>query len=124
LRFLLDTHVLIWWARRETLAEEALNAVADPDNHVMVSAASIWEAEIKAAAGRLQLGRNLARESEARGFQQLAITSAHAVRAARLPGHHGDPFDRMLVAQAQLEGLTLVTRDPVFDNYAVAVLKA
>ena len=91
---------------------------------MIVSAASIWEAEIKAVAGRLGLGRNLAREAEGRGFEQLAITSAHAVHAARLPPHHGDPFDRMLVAQAQLEGLTLVTRDPVFDSYAVAVLRA
>jgi PIN domain nuclease of toxin-antitoxin system len=124
LRLLLDTHVLLWWARREALAEAARHAVADPGNQVLVSAASIWEAEIKAAGGRLHLGRNLARESEVRGFEQLAITFAHAVHAARLPAHHGDPFDRMLVAQAQLEGLTLVSRDPVFDQYSVAVLRA
>jgi PIN domain nuclease of toxin-antitoxin system len=121
---LLDTHVLIWWARREPLRRDARDAIADPSSRIAVSAASIWEAEIKAAAGQLGLGRNLAREAEARGFEQLAITSAHAVQAARLPRHHDDPFDRMLVAQAQLEGLTLVTRDPVFDNYAVAVLAA
>jgi PIN domain nuclease of toxin-antitoxin system len=124
LRLLLDTHVLIWWAREEPLRDDARDAIADPSNQVAVSAASIWEAEIKAIAGRLGLGRNLAREAEARGFEQLAITSAHAVQAARLPQHHSDPFDRMLVAQARLEGLTLVTRDPVFDNYAVAVLTA
>jgi PIN domain nuclease of toxin-antitoxin system len=124
LRLLLDTHVLIWWARREPLHDDARGAIADPDNQIMVSAASIWEAEIKAAAGRLGLRRNLAREAEARGFEQLTITSPHAVHAARLPQHHSDPFDRMLVAQAQLEGLTLVTRDPVFDLYSVAVLKA
>jgi PIN domain nuclease of toxin-antitoxin system len=124
LRLLLDTHVLIWWAREEPVDEYARDAIADPSNQVIVSAASIWEAEIKAAAGRLGLGRNLAREAEARGVQQLAITSAHAVHAARLPQYHSDPFDRMLVAQAQLEGLTLVTRDPVFDGYAVAVLRA
>jgi PIN domain nuclease of toxin-antitoxin system len=124
LRLLLDTHVLIWWARGEPLHDDARKAIADPDNQMMVSAASIWEAEIKAAAGRLGLGRNLAREAEGHGFEQLAITSAHAVHAARLPQHHSDPFDRMLVAQAQLESLTLVTRDPVFDLYSVAVLKA
>jgi PIN domain nuclease of toxin-antitoxin system len=124
LRLLLDTHVLIWWARREPLDDAARDAIADPGNPVVVSAASIWEAEIKAAAGRLRLGRNLAREAEARGFEQLAITFAHSVHAAHLPAHHGDPFDRMLVAQAQLEGLTIVTRDPVFDDYSVVVLRA
>jgi PIN domain nuclease of toxin-antitoxin system len=124
LRLLLDTHVLIWWAREEPLHEDAHDAIADRSNQVTVSAASIWEAEIKAAAGRLGLGRNLSREAEARGFGQLAITSAHAVQAARLPQHHSDPFDRMLVAQAQLEGLTIVSRDPVFDRYSVAVLRA
>jgi PIN domain nuclease of toxin-antitoxin system len=124
LRLLLDTHVLIWWARREPLEKAARDAIADPSNDVMVSAASIWEAEIKAAAGRLRLGRNLARESEVRGLGQLAITFAHAVHAARLPAHHGDPFDRMLVAQAQLEGLTIVSRDPLFETYPVAVLRA
>jgi PIN domain nuclease of toxin-antitoxin system len=124
LRLLLDTHVLIWWAREEPLHPDASLAIADPGHRIAVSAASIWEAEIKAVAGRLGLGRNLWREAEARGFEQLAITSAHAVQAARLPQHHEDPFDRMLVAQAQLEGFTIVTRDPVFDRYPVAVLRA
>ena len=124
MRLLLDTHVLIWWARREPLQEAARDAIADPSNRVVVSAVSIWEAEIKAVAGRLRLGRNLAREAEVRGFEQLAITFAHSVHAAHLPAHHGDPFDRMLVAQAQLESLTLVTRDPVFDDYNLAVLRA
>jgi PIN domain nuclease of toxin-antitoxin system len=124
LRLLLDTHVLIWWARAEPLAGEVREALAEPSNDVMVSAASIWEAEIKVAAGRLRLGRDLARESEAHGFRQLEITFAHASSAARLPMHHGDPFDRMLVAQAELEGLTIVSRDPVFERYPVAVLRA
>jgi PIN domain nuclease of toxin-antitoxin system len=124
LRLLLDTHVLIWWARREPLEEAAHDAIADASNRVVVSAVSIWEAEIKAVAGRLLLGRNLAQETEVHGFEPLAITFAHSVHAAHLPAHHGDPFDRMLVAQAQLEGLTIVTRDPVFDDYSVAVLRA
>jgi PIN domain nuclease of toxin-antitoxin system len=124
LRLLLDTHVLIWWAREEPLHEDARDAIADPSNQIAVSAASIWEAEIKAAAGRLGLGRNLSREAEARGFGQLAITAAHAVQAARLPPHHSDPFDRILAAQAQLEGLAIVSRDPVFDRYAVPVIRA
>jgi PIN domain nuclease of toxin-antitoxin system len=124
LRLLLDTHVLIWWARAERLAGAAREALADPSNDVVVSAASIWEAETKVTAGRLRLGRNLARESEVHGFRQLPITFAHAARAGRLPVHHGDPFDRMLVAQAELENLTLVSRDPVFERYGIAVLRA
>jgi PIN domain nuclease of toxin-antitoxin system len=90
----------------------------------MVSAASVWEAEIKAALGRLRLEADLRHEPAQHGFPSLDITAAHAVQAARLPPHHGDPFDRMLIAQAQLEGLTLVTRDPIFSRYQVAVLPA
>jgi PIN domain nuclease of toxin-antitoxin system len=90
----------------------------------VVSAASIWEAEIKAQLGKLKLEVDLAGGSVAHGFEPLEITFAHTAAAGRLPPHHGDPFDRMLVAQAQLEGLTIVSRDPVFDRYSVAVLRA
>ena len=124
MRLLIDTHVLIWWAHAEPLAADAHNAIGDPDSDVLVSVASIWEAEIKVAAGRLRLGRELADEATAHGFGSLDIRVEHAVAAARLPSHHGDPFDRMLVAQAQLEGLTIVTRDPVFSRYQVALLAA
>jgi PIN domain nuclease of toxin-antitoxin system len=89
-----------------------------------VSVASVWEAEIKAATGKLLLTADLEAEPAQRGFRSLDITTAHARAAARLPMHHSDPFDRMLVAQAQLEGLTIVSRDPVFERYAVSVLRA
>jgi PIN domain nuclease of toxin-antitoxin system len=124
LRLLLDTHVLIWWSGGKSIARAAGDAIRSADNEVVVSAASVWEAEIKAASGKLLLDADLEVEPAQHGFRALDISVAHAIAAARLPPHHGDPFDRMLVAQAQLEGLTLVTRDPVFDNYAVAVLKA
>jgi PIN domain nuclease of toxin-antitoxin system len=124
LRLLLDTHTLIWWADDRPLAGPAAEAIRSPDNAKFVSAASIWEAEIKVQLGRLLLEIDLAAESLAHGFEALPITFDHAGAAGRLPPHHGDPFDRMLVAQAQLEGLTIVTRDPVFDSYAVAVLRA
>jgi PIN domain nuclease of toxin-antitoxin system len=91
---------------------------------VIVSVASAWEAEIKAARGRLHLDVDLEREPAEHGFRSLDITIAHAIAAARLPQHHGDPFDRMLVAQAQMEGLTIVSRDPVFSRSQVAVLAA
>jgi PIN domain nuclease of toxin-antitoxin system len=124
LRLLLDTHVLIWWSGGPSLAPPAAEAVGSPENEVLVSVASIWEAEIKAATGKLRLEADLEAEPAEHGFKSLEVTARHAVAAARLPRHHNDPFDRMLVAQAQLEGLTLLTRDPVFENYAVAVLKA
>jgi PIN domain nuclease of toxin-antitoxin system len=124
LRLLLDTHTLIWWAYDQPMAPDARLAISAPDNTVVVSAASIWEAEIKVRIGKLRLDADLAAGSADHGFEPLAITFDHAKAAGRLPPYHGDPFDRMLVAQAHLEGMTLVTRDPVFDNYAVAVLRA
>jgi len=124
LRLLLDTHTIIWWADDQPLAEAAAAAIRSPDNAKFVSAASIWEAEIKVQLGKLQLEVDLAAGSLAHGFEALLITFDHARAAGRLPRHHDDPFDRMLVAQAQLEGLTIVTRDPVFDRYAVPVIKA
>jgi PIN domain nuclease of toxin-antitoxin system len=124
LRLLLDTHTLIWWAHDRPIAPDARIAIRAPENRVVVSAASIWEAEIKVQIGKLELEVDLAAGPAEHGFEPMAITFDHAVAAGRLPPHHGDPFDRMLVAQAQMEGLTIVSRDPVFDRYAVAVLKA
>jgi len=123
-RLLLDTHVLIWWLGREWLSERATSAIADEANQVLVSAASVWEAELKAARGNLDLRVDLAAEAADNGFTQIAITSEHAIAAARLPLHHGDPFDRMLVAQARLERLTLVSRDAAFAAYDVDLLAA
>jgi PIN domain nuclease of toxin-antitoxin system len=124
LRLLADTHVLIWWSSGKRLTEAAADAIRSPDNQVFVSAASVWEAEIKATLGKLRLEADLRRELEEHGFVAVEITVGHAMRAARLPLHHQDPFDRMLVAQAQLESLTLVTRDPRFRAYDVPVLPA
>ena len=124
MRLLLDTHVLIWWAGRKRVVPAAADAIRSPENEVFVSVASVWEAEIKAASGKLKLTAELAAEPAEHGFSPLDINARHAVAAARLPQHHNDPFDRMLIAQAQLEGLTIVTRDPVFDRYSVAVLRA
>ncbi len=89
-----------------------------------MSAASIWELEIKRAAGRLRFTVDLVEESERAGFAAMPILPEHGVAAARLPLHHRDPFDRVLIAQAQLEGLTIVTRDPRFAPYSVATMRA
>jgi PIN domain nuclease of toxin-antitoxin system len=91
---------------------------------VAVSAASIWEIEIKLASGKLKIEVELLDEVVRVGYSLLPIISQHGVAAARLPVHHRDPFDRMLIAQAQLEGLTIVTRDPRFAPYSVATMPA
>jgi PIN domain nuclease of toxin-antitoxin system len=120
---LLDTHVLLWWLEGADLAPHAAALIADPAVLVAVSAASIWEASIKQALSKLTVPGSLAEAALANGFEPLAITFAHAERAGALPPHHRDPFDRMLVAQAELEDLTLVTRDPAFDPYGVALVR-
>ena len=89
---------------------------------VAVSAASVWEIAIKLALGKLRLKGSIAGHVQDAGFEPLAITFDHAERAGRLPDHHRDPFDRMLIAQAQSEGLTIVTRDAAFDAYEVETL--
>jgi PIN domain nuclease of toxin-antitoxin system len=122
---LLDSHVLLWWlAESPRLSRSAYEAIADSSNEIVVSAVTPWELEIKRAAGRLRAPEDLVAQLSAARFHALPITVEHGVAAARLPLHHGDPFDRMLIAQAQLEGLTIVTRDPRFAPYSVATMPA
>ena len=124
MRLLLDTHALLWWlADDDRLGRSARDAIADADV-VVVSAVSAWEIAIKQAVGKLTGPRDLAGEIRANGFTELPVTSAHALAAGELPPHHSDPFDRMLVAQARLEDLTLVTRDPRLAEYGIAHLRA
>ena len=101
-----------------------MTAIGDPENEVAVSAASIWEAEIKRVAGKLSIDVEPADEVGRSGFVPLAVTFEDAVGAARLPPHHRDPFDRMLIAQARRHGMTLVTRDGRMADYGVAILPA
>ncbi len=121
---LLDTHTLLWWLQGSKLRREVVDRIADPATLVVVSAASIWEASIKQALGKLKAPESLAEVVIEEGFKPLPIAFDHATRAGQLPPHHRDPFDRMLIAQAALEGLTIVTHDPAFDPYEVDVLKA
>jgi len=123
-RLLLDTHALLWWLADEGLTTQARDAIADPANLVAVSAASAWEISIKKALGKLTAPDDLERQLQAGGLTPLPITIAHGTAAGRLPRHHEDPFDRMLIAQAFAEGLTIVTRDKRFDDYGVALLSA
>lgn len=125
MRLLLDTHVLLWWlAGDPTLAADATSAIADPETVVYVSAASAWEIAIKQALGKLDAPGDLEQQIEANRFASLPITIGHAYSAGALPRHHDDPFDRMLVAQALAEGLTIVTRDPRVGVYDVPTLSA
>jgi PIN domain nuclease of toxin-antitoxin system len=122
---LLDTHAAVWWLEdRARLTDAARNAIEDADNEVFVSAASVWEFEMKRAAGRIQTPGPLAEAAAATGLIELPVTWRHAQRAALLPPIHADPFDRMLVAQALEEGLVLVTRDPLVRQYAIATMPA
>jgi PIN domain nuclease of toxin-antitoxin system len=120
---LLDTHVLIWWDEGRRLAAEARRAIADADS-VYVSAASAWEVAIKTGLGRLRPIRTLEQAVDESGFLELPVTFRHAERVGKLPPHHRDPFDRLLIAQADVEELTLVTRDAVFARYGVGVIGA
>lgn len=123
---MLDTHALIWWQAKDppTLSSRAYDAIADPGNTVFVSAASIWEISIKRAQGKLNVPGSLLEALEDNGFRELLITAFHAEQAGSLPMYHTDPIDRMLVAQAQAEGLILVTRDANIPRYGIRTLTA
>lgn len=125
MKLLLDSHVFLWWLQGgEGLRPEARKAIAQNDEGVWVSAASVWELGLKAHMGKLKLPGSLSEAITQSAFKHLSITSAHAECAANLPLHHRDPFDRMLVGQAQSEGMTLVSRDDALEAYGVAILKA
>ena len=124
-RLLLDTQaVLLALADDPKLAPSARSAIADPANDVFVSAVSIWEIAIKRALGKLKAPGGIAALVEESGFQELVVTSFHAEQAGGLPMHHRDPFDRMLVAQAQAEGLVIVTSDRRIPLYEVRTVSA
>ncbi|HLM66160.1 MAG TPA: type II toxin-antitoxin system VapC family toxin [Longimicrobium sp.] len=122
-RLLLDTHALLWWvANHPGLSLEAGRAIDEPTNEVFVSAASAWEVTTKARLGKLfagPLAQDFAGEVRRQGFVPLPITLDHGQRAGSLPGHHRDPFDRMLIAQAQAQNLVLVSNEALFDAYGV-----
>lgn len=124
---LLDTHALVWWLTDDHgLSASARRAIGDDGRDVVVSAASAWEIATKQRLGRLAsvppAGEWFGALSAANGFRHLDVSYLHALRAGALPAAHRDPFDRMLAAQAEMEGLSLVTCDPAFEHFGTATL--
>jgi len=117
-RLLLDTHVFLWWlADDRRLAPEEREAIRNPENDVYLSAASVWEIVIKQALGRLRTPEPASSAALRLGLQPLPITFEHAEATAALPPLHNDPFDRLLMAQARAESLTLASHDPAIRAY-------
>ena len=124
-RILIDTHVLIWWLEgSKKLGQSAKAHITNGHNEIYVSAASVWEMSIKQQLGKLTAPDDLDAIVEQAGFSKLSISLFHAQQAGKLPPHHKDPFDRMLIAQAQAEGLQLITQDEHFPKYGINLINA
>ncbi len=121
---LLDTHSLLWWLTDDpALSKKARRVIEESGNEILVSAASAWEIATKVRLGKLPTATDLAAHFEAQialeGFRSLPISLHHAIRAGFLPAHHKDPFDRMLIAQAQAENIPIISNEELFDSYGV-----
>ena len=123
MRLLIDTHILLWADERPRRIAPALRtAMRDETNEIVVSAATIWEIAIKRAIGKLRFDRPIVAAVLALGFEILPVAGAHAEHAGSLPSHHNDPFDRLIIAQAYLEGMVLGTQDRRMRPYAIVTL--
>ena len=118
MKILLDTHPILWWlANSPSLSEQARTLISDPENTLFVSAVSLWEIWLKESLGKLRLPSDFEGMLAAESFESLPLTAAQARQVALLPWHHRDPFDRVLVAQAQVEDLILLTADDALTAY-------
>lgn len=125
MRLLLDTHVVIWWLAGATRLDDYARAAIDADdNQIFVSAVTAFEIELKKKVGKLDAPDDLPEQMQANAFEELSVTFRHGREAGRLPLHHKDPFDRLLVAQARCEDLTIITADRVLSDYDVKTLPA
>jgi PIN domain nuclease of toxin-antitoxin system len=127
MRILLDTHAFLWWITdAPQLSARARKIVGDGDNELLLSAASGWELAVKAKLGRIQLPNDLVsfllEQMASNAIESLPVQMAHALHVYTLPDHHRDPFDRLLVAQAQLEHLSILTADPQIARYSIKTL--
>lgn len=125
MRLLLDTHVLLWWLEgSDKLSESTANVIADEATDTIVSVVTVWEVSIKQSIGKLKIDGDLRQHMRDQFFRELPIVGDHAVAVRDLPWHHKDPVDRLLIAQARCEGLTLVTADQAISAYDVPILSA
>jgi len=124
MNLLIDTHVLLWWLDdHPSLSEKARAVIADGNNMVFLSAAVIWEIRIKQALGKLKIPANFRQVLDKQPLETLAITAEHAHAVKDLPTHNRDPFDRMLIAQATVEGFTIVSGDTNIAKYKIPIIK-
>ena len=123
-RLLLDTHVLLWWDMNDPRLSHAVSTIIKQTPEVYVSAVSALEIAIKRVIGKIQKGRDPHVVVADGGFEKLPITFEYAEAVSTLPPHHGDPFDRLLIATAKVEGLTIVTSDTQFAQYDVPIITA
>ena len=123
-RLLLDTHAFLWWISEhyQMLGEKVIAAVENSDNQIYVSAATPWEISIKKNLGKLKAPDDISSIIDDEGFEEMAITGFHGEQAGDLPNYHKDPFDRVIIAQAQAEGLVIVTNDAQFAKYGIKIM--
>ena len=123
MRLLLDTHAALWWLTDDSrLGDEAARHLGDDSNQLLLSAAVVWEVAVKRSLGQLNAPEDFAGTILSGGAHAVAVTTEHAAAVEHLPWHHRDPFDRILVAQAQIERATLVSGDEVLSAYGVPVV--
>lgn len=126
MKLLFDTHAFLWWdGEPERLSPTVLDLCRDPHNNLMLSVASAWEIQVKSQLGKLELRKSLAEvirdQRRVNDIRLLPIWLKHVLALQELPLHHRDPFDRLLIAQSQIEGALLLSRDPLFERYEIAV---
>lgn len=127
MKFLLDTHAFLWWVIDDIqLSEHAKEIIGNSDNQIFLSAASGWEIAIKSRIGRLKLPRPIGgfiiEQMSENAIDNLSITMSHALQVSELPDHHRDPFDRLLISQAQIENMPILSVDPLIKKYDVEVI--
>lgn len=118
--YLIDTHILLWWLSNDKkLTKRINNLIADTDNHILISAVSVWEIAIKKSLKKLKVPDNLKEILELNDIKLLSMTIDHALAVEQLPNIHNDPFDRLLIAQCAVEDLIFVTSDPIIPQYKI-----
>lgn len=123
MNYLLDTHIILWWLSEPSkIATKARKIISDKNQSVSVSSVSFWEMAIKQGIGRLRMPDNIITTLTHEGFSLLSLTPEEALTVAYLPKHHNDPFDRMLISQAKLNNMTIISRDEQFQHYPVQLL--